>query len=349
MTAASRPPPDLAPGSAFAQPWEVAPGLYRLRLPLPFALDHVNAWLLRDGAGWMVVDTGIAGERTRALWESVFADTLRGAPVTRVLATHFHPDHLGSADWMVGRFGADLLMTRSEWLLARLLHQDATPAQAANNGLFYHQAGLDAAQRAALADRGGGYARGVPGVPARYRRLVDGDRLAIGGRTWQVMVGRGHSPEQACLYCADDRLLIAADQILPGISPNVSVWPAEPEADPLSEFLESLQCFARLPADTLVLPSHGEPFRDPGRRCAELAAHHAERLEATRTACADGPASLAAVTALLFPRALDAHQMLFAIGEALAHLNHLVVRGVLARQTDADGVWRFGPARAAGA
>lgn len=320
---------------------EVAAGVFWLRQPLPFALDHINLWLLRGERGWTVVDAGIAGSRGRAQWEHVFATRLEGLPVERVLITHFHPDHVGLADWIVQRFGATLCMTQAEWLLARMLHQDRTGDLAAAYERFYRNAGLSGPALDAILDRGNAYPLGVPSVPASYHRIRHGDDLRIGDHTWRIIGGGGHSPEHASLYCEDLGVLISGDQVLPRISPNVSVWPSEPDADPLADFLAALDRLRGLPAGTLVLPSHGLPFVGLEGRLDDLAGHHAERLEETLAHCTGQPRTGAELMALLFPRSLDTHQTSFALGEALAHAHHLVRRGGLVVMDGADGLRRF--------
>jgi len=321
---------------------EIVPGLWWVRMPLPFALDHVNLWLIDDGAdGWTVIDCGIASDRSRAIWEQVFATTLKGRPVTRVLATHFHPDHVGLADWIAARDGARLWMSRTEWLMARMLSQNTRPELDEAWLGFYRSAGVPADWLQGLAVRGNAYPRGVPSVPASFMRLSDGDRIRLGEREWRVIIGQGHSPEHVCLWSEDTGILIAGDQILPRISPNVSIWPSEPAADPLADFLRSLERLRELPDGTLILPSHGLPFRGLHARAGQLAAHHEERLSDVLRACAEAPRSAADVTRFLFPRALDAHQLSFALGEAVAHLTYLTARGRLLRDTDSQAVWKF--------
>lgn len=319
----------------------LAPGVHWVRHPLPFALDHVNVWLLEDGATWTLVDTGVHSSRSQSAWEAVFAGPMQGRSASRVLATHFHPDHIGLAAWLCQRFSSDLWTSRSEWLLARLLHQDQTSALRDEIRTFYSAAGLDDEQTQALTERGNAYARGVPALPARYHRLRQGDGVRIGDRLWRVVTGGGHSPEHVCLACEDAGLLIAGDMILPGISPNVSVWANEPDADPLSEFFDGLSRLRGLPDDLLVLPSHGVPFYGLHGRIDELLHHHEIRLSEVMDACAAAPQSVGDITRLLFRRPLDTHQLSFAVGEALAHLNHLVARGQVRRETDAAGRWWF--------
>ncbi|MEQ8967676.1 MAG: MBL fold metallo-hydrolase [Azospirillaceae bacterium] len=333
------PEPELA-----TDPVAVAAGLWRLRLPLPFRLDHVNVWLIEEAGGtWSLVDTGFGDAATADLWETLGADTLGPGTLARILVTHFHPDHAGQAGSLAARHGAPLWMSRGEWAFGRMLSLDDTDDLARRGAAFYRRAGMPEAAVAAMVERGNPYRKAVRPIPASFRRLADGDRLTLGGAEWTVLTAAGHSPEHVLLHCPAMGVLIAGDQVLPKISPNIAVWPSEPEAEPLSAYLASLERLRALPADTLVLPSHGPPFRGLHARLDALAAHHAERLEAARAVCAR-PASVAEATAALFRRELDRHEIVFAYGEALAHLRHLEEAGRLVREIDGAGVLRFAEA-----
>ena len=317
----------------------IAPGVWWLRMPLPFALDHINLWLLEDGRGWTIVDTGYAIAETTARWERIFAECLGGSPITRVIVTHHHPDHIGLAGWLAERWQAPLWISEKEWLFARLLTRTDDSADLRRG--FAHRAGLDAAASELFAEHYMGYRRGVPSVPSSFQRLGDGQAVEIGGRRWRVIIGEGHSPELACLYCAETGVLISGDQVLPKISPNVSVQAHEPDGDPLARFLRSLDKLrTALPPETLVLPSHNLPFFGLHERIDALAAHHKARCEEVVAAC-ERPQSAVELLPVLFRRALDPHQMAFALGEALAHAHYLTGCGALARTLGADGVYRF--------
>jgi glyoxylase-like metal-dependent hydrolase (beta-lactamase superfamily II) len=321
---------------------EVAPGLRWLRMPLPFALDHINLWLIEDGPGWAIVDTGINSAETKALWERIFAEALDGRPATRLICTHYHPDHVGLAGWLTERLGIELWMTDTEWRFgyerSRIAQDGIHPLTAE----MYRRVGMsgDALMQVGIA-RSGHYRSRVLPLPERHRTLADGIELALGGRLWRVVIGRGHAPEHACLYCPALDLLIAGDQVLPKISPNVSLWPQDLDADPLGSFLASIDKLrAAVPASALVLPSHNLPFVGLHTRLDQLAALHEERLAQIETAC-ERPRSTAEIMPLLFRRALDRHQLGFAVGETLAHLVHAANTGRVTRYEREDGVWLF--------
>ncbi len=326
----SDPPPE---GTAVA----VADGVFWTRVRLPFALDHVNLWLLADGDGWLAVDAGLNTPTVHAAWAALAGSVLGGRPVSRVLVTHFHPDHMGAAGWLCERWDAPLLMARTEYLQCRSIWGTDDAAAAAETRRWAARLDLPADLGETMAGRGNPYRPNLSPPPDRFVRVGAGDALVVGGRRWSVMIGRGHAPEMVCLFDPEGRILIAADQILPTITPNVSVWSQEPDADPLGEFLESLAAFATLPSDTLVLPSHGLPFRGIASRIDHLAAHHAERLDTAAAACR-APRTVAEVMAVLFPRPLDPHQTTFAAGETLAHLNRLVVLGRLRASLRGDRI-----------
>ncbi|HPT49115.1 MAG TPA: MBL fold metallo-hydrolase [Accumulibacter sp.] len=325
---------------AAAETVEVVPGVLWLRMPLPFALDHINLWLLADHDGWTIVDTGFSLDAVKACWQTILAGlatTAVGGRISRILVTHFHPDHLGLAAWLQERTGAPVLMTQGEYLTAHAVWNEI--GGHGNRPMLrqFRAHGLDEARCAALEARSGTYNRGVPTLPTDYRRLFADDELSIGPHRWQVRVGFGHSPEHASLYCAALGVLISGDMLLPKISTNISVFAVTPRADSLADYLRSIDRYLDLPATTLVLPSHGLPFQGIAARVQALHAHHAERLALLEAHCAT-PRSAAELLATLFPRELDTHQTMFAMGEAIAHLNRLEYGGRLKRIADGEPI-----------
>ncbi len=328
-----------APGEAR----EIAPGVLWLRMPLPFALNHVNLWLVEERDGFVLIDCGYGDATTRAIWQRHFATTLARAPIRRIVATHCHPDHLGNAAWLAAHFGCTVAMSQAEFLAAHaMIGQHASFGQADVGALFARH-GMNAEHLAALEARGNAYHRGVPEAPHAFARLIGGDEIVLGRWRWRVIAGYGHSPEHASLATSEGRLLISGDMLLPRISTNVAVWPGEPDADPVARFLASLRAFASLPPDTLVLPSHGPPFRGIAARVARLVGHHAQRLDELQQALADAqsPRSAQDVIPVLFRRELDLQQRFFAMGEAIAHLNHLWRAGRATRHVANDGAIRY--------
>jgi glyoxylase-like metal-dependent hydrolase (beta-lactamase superfamily II) len=325
---------------------EVAPGVRWLRMGLPFALDHINLWLLRDRLdgreGWTIVDCGIANDATRDAWERVFATQLDDLPVLRVIVTHMHPDHIGLAHWLTQRWNCLMWVSATDYNAARLASTTSSGVGGEAAAAFFQQHGLtDPESVAKIRARSNYYASMVPLLPPRFHRLLDGDRLRIGAHEWRCIVGYGHAPEHIALHCPALGVLISGDMVLPRISTNVSVVDIEPEANPLPLYLSSIEKLKALPADTLVLPSHGKPFRGLHARIRQLLEHHDERLADVMAAIADQPHAAAELLGILFRRPLDLHQTTFAMGEAVAHLHLLWRQGRLTRQAGPDGILRF--------
>jgi glyoxylase-like metal-dependent hydrolase (beta-lactamase superfamily II) len=317
---------------------DIAPGIKWLRLPLPFLLNHINVWLLRDGEGWAIVDTGLFTNTTREVWKNSFDQHLGGAPITRLLVTHLHPDHVGCAGWLARKFDIELWMSREEYLLCRVLVAD-TGKPAPPEGLrFYTAAGFASRDLDRYMEFFGAFGRVVSPLPESYRQLREGMQIRIGDYQWEVIIGRGHSPEHACLYCQELNLLISGDQILPTISSNVSVYPTEPAANPLGFWLDSLEKLKQvLPPDVLVLPAHGKPFRGAQARLDQLIAEHQTGLDKLRKICARPRRALDVFPALFKSRITDSN-LIMATGEAISHLSYLVEKGEMSCDKDDSGV-----------
>lgn len=346
-----------APGSVL----EVAPGIKWIRMGLPFALDHVNLWLLRDDMedpnrpggriqGWSVVDCCISRDESKAQWESIFALHLEGLPILRVIVTHMHPDHIGLAHWLCERWTSPshtcrMWISATDFHSARLASQSTTAFGGESAADFFASHGLtDGDSLEAIRGRTGYYSGLVPEVPARFRRLMDGQVIRIGQRDWQCISGYGHAPEHIALSCLESKILISGDMVLPRISTNVSVYELEPEADPLRLFLQSIDRYLLLDAVTLTLPSHGKPFRGLHVRIGQLKDHHRDRLAEVMQACSGRSCSAADILPIMFKRKLDVHQTTFAMGESIAHLHLLWLDGRLKRRMGADAIYRFSEA-----
>ncbi|MDO6459654.1 MBL fold metallo-hydrolase [Granulosicoccaceae sp. 1_MG-2023] len=322
---------------------EVCDGLYRACIPVPGKLRRINIWLLRDEDGFSVVDTGMRTGDAQAAWEKLLASLPDGLALRRVFVTHLHPDHIGMAGWLMARGAAQFWMTRGEYLSCRVLEAQAAEATMPEDVVhFYKGAGWSEADINTYRGRYHRYSETVSPLPRHYRRLREGQEHLIGGRRWRVVVGSGHSPEHACLYCAESKLLISGDQVLPGISSNVSVLAQEPEANPMADWLGSLHKLkAQIPDDVLVLPAHQHCFTGLHARLDALIADQARAMAALCEALATGPKRVIDLFAPLFGREITTEDFMIyslATGEATACLNYLCERAEVACETGADGV-----------
>jgi glyoxylase-like metal-dependent hydrolase (beta-lactamase superfamily II) len=324
---------------------DVAPGVKWVRMPLPFALQWINLWLIADGPGWALVDTGVATEVTREHWRRIFEEDLGGAPITKVICTHMHPDHVGLAGWITRKFDCPLYISRLEYVTCRMLVAD-TGREAPEDGVrFFRAAGWDEDALDSYRVRFGGFGKAVSRLPDSFVRLSDGDSLRIGDRDWAIITGNGHSPEHVCLWQPDLKLLISGDQVLPRISSNVSVFPTEPSADPLSDWLSSCaKLKAALPGDLLVLPAHNEPFYGLAERLQELIDGHERALARLLKRVHQQPRRAVDLFGALFARAIGPDLIGMATGESIAHMNCLITRGKVRGRARDDGVLIYEPA-----
>ncbi len=323
---------------------EVAPGVLWVRMPLPFALKWINLWLIEDGEGFALVDTGVALEETREYWRIIFQDALGGRPITRVICTHMHPDHIGLAGWITRKFACPLWITRLEYITCRMLVADTGREAPEDCVRFLRAAGWNEDSLDSYRVRFGAFGKAVSRLPDSFRRLSNGDVIEIGGRPWRIVVGCGHSPEHACLWQEDLKLFISGDQVLPRISSNVSVFPTEPEADPLADWLKSCADLGRdLPDDLLVLPAHNEPFYGLHARLAYLIESHERALARLEKRLANAQLRVIDLFGALFARPIGPDLLGLATGETIAHLNCLIGRGRARRRLGEDGIaWYTG-------
>ena len=320
---------------------EVGPGIYWLCMPIetpkPSTLDHINIWLLEDGESWTVVDTGFKSDGVEKIWRGVFDDQLKGLPVGRIIVTHMHPDHVGQAGWIARHWNAELWMTRAEYLLYRLLSQGYADSLPPEVEAFYRDAGYGDEFVANAREAGwGNYSRAISEPLRHFRPILDGEVFKIGDHDWQVNVGRGHTVEHACLHAAGPKMLISGDQVLPRITPNISVMPMEPDEDPLSQMLDSWKSLRAVPDDTLILPAHGDPFYGLHAQLEYFLEHHEAKLNRLAEFCAE-PRSAREVLPVLFKRELQGFHIFLALGEAVAHLNCLLNRGRIVRERRTEG------------
>jgi glyoxylase-like metal-dependent hydrolase (beta-lactamase superfamily II) len=304
---------------------------------MPGSLGHINSWLLEEGDGFAAVDSGLKLSICSDAWKALFKGPLADKPLKRVICTHLHPDHIGLAGWLAKRFDVELWMTRDEWLTARMLTVNASEEVPPEFDRMQRAAGWTEPQIAAVHEKGWARFRAIVfPMPASYRRMQDGDVIDLGEHQWRVVVGSGHSPEHACLWNEAEGVLVAGDQVLPRISSNVSINISEPEADPLGEWLTSIDRFLKLPDDLLVCPAHGEPFYGLHTRLMALRDEHHMRLDRLTEALAK-PHRAVDCFGYLFNREIGDEHRDLATGEALAHLRRLERDGRAKRDMQ-DGV-----------
>ena len=336
-------PFDTAPAEGEAT--EIAPGVLWMRLPLPMALDHVNVYALDDADGWTIVDCGLDTTRAREIWQRLLDGPLGGRPVARVLLTHHHPDHVGLAGWFQAR-GATLMTSRTAWLFARMLVLDEQDRPTPEALGFWRRAGMPDAMIAERASqRPFNFADAVHPMPLGFTRLVEGQQLRLGGRDWRVAMGNGHAPEHVTLWSMTDDLVIGGDQLLSSISPNLGVYPTEPGADPVGEWLESCERFAVLAAARgrdLVLPGHKLPFTGLPHRLRQLIDSHHGALARLEAALDAAPRSAVDCFDALFRRPIGSGEFGLAMVEAVAHVNHLAQAGRIRQVGERDGAVLWG-------
>ncbi|MRI34039.1 MBL fold metallo-hydrolase [Endozoicomonas sp. OPT23] len=314
---------------------ELTDGVKWLRMPLFLKLDHINLYLIKDGDGWFVVDTGLKSSKVQKLWESIFETELEGLPIKGIIVTHLHPDHVGQAGWLSRRWQVGIYMTQAEFM-GTIIYMDTPSSRTDEYPVFFRNAGVPEDELSQM--HVGGLDRLVEPMPRRYTRLSDNDCLAIGGREWRVIVGYGHSPEHACLYCEELNVLISGDQVLPKITPNISINSAEPDANLLESYLESLEKLKALPEATFVLPAHNEPFTGLHKRLTDIQLHHEKKLDMIIAECKE-PRLAVDLLGLLFGRELKGTEKMLGLGECLAHLNCLIHRGRLVRTLEEEQHW----------
>ena len=321
---------------------EVADGVYWARMPMGGRLSHINVWVLRDGDGWTIVDTGLFREEVQDCWRRIFARYLGGKPVTRVIATHLHTDHTGLAGWLTQEWGCELWMSRSDFFMCKVMAADG-PSDVPEDAIrFYRRAGFTEDRLDRYRQRFGQFGANISTLPAGYRRITEGQYIQIGGREWRAIIGHGHAPEHVCLYCPELKVIIGGDQILPKITPNVSVNPSEPTANPLRDFLNTCGRFREaLPADLLVLPAHEHLYYGLHERLTALIDWHEVALEKLYDLCAE-PKRAVDVFPALFKSQITDMSFFPATGESIAHLHCALERRMLVVEDDADGVawWR---------
>jgi glyoxylase-like metal-dependent hydrolase (beta-lactamase superfamily II) len=322
-----------APGA-----WQtIAPGILWLRMPLPFDLNHINLYLIEDADGYALIDTGIGTSKTESIWDELLESLDK--PLTKVIVTHMHPDHIGMAGYLVDKYRLPFYMSHSEYFVARAISAGARGASDWQDDQYLVRCGMPEDYVKAASEnrkKSPGVGQVIRPIPVQYERLQENDTLNIGEHEWQVIIGRGHSPEHVCLFSKTLNVLVSGDHVLPQISPNIGVYSTEPNANTLAQYLSTLPQFLSLPKDALVLPSHKQPFVGLHTRVEELIEHHHSHLQALKVFCETGK-TVKECLPVLFKRELTPHNMFFAIAEGLSHLNYLYFAGEFTRELNDNG------------
>lgn len=318
----------------------VAPGVLWCRIPLPIDLNHINVWLLDTADGCVLVDTGMAAEIGKSAWDTLASEVLRDKPLRAIFITHIHPDHIGLAGWLQREHQVPVWMSRRTYEQAEQVLGGKYLSNAEDAEMFFRSNGIADVTTLKPMFSPGRFARMASGLPDVERFVADSEVLQLGANAWTALETNGHAEGHLCLANSAHRLLVSGDQVLPTISSNISFTWRSGDANPLHSFLSSLQRLRALPDDTLVLPSHGIPFRGLQHRTDDLRQHHEEKLEALVKVCAE-PKAAVEILPTMFRRQLIGMHLFLALGEALAHLEYLVNARRLDRRHDADGVTRY--------
>lgn len=317
---------------------EVAQGVFWARMPLPITLNHVNVYILDDGDGWTVVDTGVDTKLSRRLWTELLSGPLSAKPVKRLIVTHYHLDHVGLAGWFATEHGAELVMTRTAYLMARMLQLDVQDAPTPEMIAFWRSCGMapDILSKR-ITERPFNTADVVGPLPLGYTRIKEGDEITIGGRLWDVHCGDGHAPEHATFWSRDQALVLGGDQLLGSISPNLGVSATEPFADPVGEWMHSCAAFQNHALGSqLVLTGHKLPYMGLPARLAQLIANHHSALDRLLVFL-ETPHAACECFMPLFKREIKGGEYGLAMVEAMAHCVHLYHSGLVTRSLREDG------------
>ncbi len=322
---------------------EIQTGIYWVKFLLPSMISHVNAYILEDKDGITIIDTGLSCAPCLKIWRHILSNEFKNKDIKRVIVTHHHPDHIGLMGWFKHNFNSEIWTSRSSWLMGRMLTLDKKKVVSKETLSFWMSAGMpqEILHKKSL-EPPFNFRDFVENIPLGYRRIIDNEVLIIGNNKWHVKLIDGHAPEQVILFCPDLKIFISGDQILPGISPNLSVYPTEPTANPVADYIEGCENLLKInDSGYLVLPGHNLPFYGLNTRIKQLVNHHRSALKRIEDFINEKPKSAYDIFLPLFKRKINNSEMVLALGESVAHLNFLWYKNIIKKDVNKEGVILF--------
>ena len=322
---------------------EVADGIYWVRMALPMLIDHVNVYILEGRHDLTIIDTGLNFRQCKLAWLKIIKNNFGTKPIKNVLLTHHHPDHIGLLGWFHDNFKIKVYASRTSWLLGRMLYLDKQRKPSKEAIDFWIQAGMDKTTLdKKCKDKPFNFSDVVANFPLGFISLNQGDEICLSGKNWRVEMGQGHAPDHLTLWGLDLPIVIAGDQIIPGISSNLGVYPTEPLLDTVGAWLSSCNRFLKLAKDQhFVLPGHKSPFLGLSARLRQLIDNHVSALERIEQKLSVDECTAVDLFQSIFKRKITDSEYGLALAEAVGHLNYFRVRNMVNYSIRDDGAKLF--------
>ncbi|MDC3093078.1 MBL fold metallo-hydrolase [Paracoccaceae bacterium] len=324
--------------------YEIIEGVYWFPMPLPMmGPDYVNCYILDDGQEIALVDTGANIGDCKNIWETTLKKHFPKKKISNVYVTHHHPDHIGLAGWLCEKYNTEMICSRTAYLMAKMLSLDVHERVSASTELFWKQAGMSQQMlEEKLRARPFNFGDGVSPLDKGFIRISENEIITINGVDWTVSMGNGHAPEHATFWSKELNMVLAGDQVLPGISSNLGVYPTEPNADTVGDWINSCKKFLELASDEhVVLPGHGRLFSGLPRRLVQLIENHESALKRIKESLEAEPKTAVELFKTIFKRDINKREYMLALHEAVGHVNHLRKTGLVNRHIRQDGAFIF--------
>lgn len=312
-------------------------GIYQVRLPLPFRLNHINSYAIKGREGWWLVDTGLNTELNRQVWQQFMTqEGISHRDIRAIYITHAHPDHFGAAGWLQGLTSAPVFISDVDEAAIQRIWQGKDQKMVDAVSEMFNSNGMPTLLTKDATKEMNALAASTQPLP-RFSTVKYSSTVRLGDFEYRTLLTPGHSDGHICYFNEEFGVLLSGDHLLPKITSNISLWPnAQP--DPLDNYLQSLQDNLRLSV-ALALPAHGHPFNNVKERIHELLTHHQERLNLMK-GLVTGDDTVYSICKQAFGEGLNAHEVRFAMAETAAHLMYLVHRGELVVE-ERGGVYRY--------